>query len=129
MKQVMVIGGGPAGMEASSKLSQLGYSVTLVEQAEKLGGKLNQWDRLFPNGKPAKELLHEIQQSLSKGVKPILNTTLSEIQKDNNLFIAMLSDGSKVTSDAILVTSGFELFDARRKEEYGYGIYDNVITS
>lgn len=29
---------------------------------------------------------------------------------------------------AIIVTTGFELFDARKKEEYGYGVYDNVIT-
>jgi len=29
---------------------------------------------------------------------------------------------------AIIVTTGFNLFDARLKEEYGFGIYDNVIT-
>lgn len=125
----MVIGGGPAGMEASSRLAQLGYSVTLVEKTEKLGGKLNEWDRLFPNGKLASELLQDIHKSLQNGVKSILNTTLSDIQRDNKRFIATLSNGNEVTSDAILVTSGFEVFDAHRKEEYGYGIYDNVITS
>ena len=30
---------------------------------------------------------------------------------------------------AIIVATGYNLFDARKKEEYGYGIYDNVITS
>jgi heterodisulfide reductase subunit A len=29
---------------------------------------------------------------------------------------------------AIIVATGFELFDAREKDEYGYGIYPNVIT-
>jgi len=29
---------------------------------------------------------------------------------------------------AIVVSTGYELFDARSKEEYGYGIYPNVIT-
>ena len=29
----------------------------------------------------------------------------------------------------MVVCSGFDLFDATLKEEYGYGIYDNVITS
>jgi len=29
---------------------------------------------------------------------------------------------------AIIVASGYNLFDARKKEEYGYGVYDNVIT-
>ncbi|MBE8539030.1 CoB-CoM heterodisulfide reductase HdrA2 [Geoglobus acetivorans] len=30
---------------------------------------------------------------------------------------------------AVIVATGFRPFDARRKEEYGYGIYRNVITS
>ena len=34
-----------------------------------------------------------------------------------------------MNADAVIVATGFDLFDARRKEEYGYGIYDNVITS
>jgi len=29
---------------------------------------------------------------------------------------------------AIIVATGYNLFNARKKEEYGYGIYDNVIT-
>jgi heterodisulfide reductase subunit A len=29
----------------------------------------------------------------------------------------------------LLIATGFDLFEARKKEEYGYGIYDNVITS
>ena len=40
-----------------------------------------------------------------------------------------LADGRRLECDAVAVCSGFELFDARIKEEYGYGIYDNVFTS
>ncbi len=29
---------------------------------------------------------------------------------------------------AIILTTGYDLFDAKKKEEYGYGVYDNVIT-
>jgi len=29
----------------------------------------------------------------------------------------------------VIVATGYDVFDARKKEEYGYGIYDNVITS
>jgi heterodisulfide reductase subunit A len=32
-------------------------------------------------------------------------------------------------ADAVIVATGFDLFKSARKEEYGYGIYDNVITS
>ena len=34
-----------------------------------------------------------------------------------------------VTANSLLLTTGFDIFEAERKEEYGYGIYENVITS
>jgi len=34
----------------------------------------------------------------------------------------------EVEVGAIIVATGFNLFDSRKKEEYGYGVYDNVIT-
>ncbi|MDD4638556.1 MAG: FAD-dependent oxidoreductase, partial [Bacteroidales bacterium] len=37
--------------------------------------------------------------------------------------------GEKIDSGAIVIASGFSLFDARIKEEYGYGIYRRVITN
>jgi len=35
----------------------------------------------------------------------------------------------KITVDTIVVATGFDIFDARRKAVYGYGRYENVITS
>jgi heterodisulfide reductase subunit A2 len=128
-KQILVIGGGIAGTEASVRLSGLGYQITLVEQSDKLGGKLNQWDRLFPEQKPAKELQQILVKGLNTNIKPLLNTTVCDIQKNNGKFKATLSDGQTIVSDAVLLSTGYDLFDARKKEEYGYGIYDNVITS
>lgn len=40
-KKVMVIGGGPAGMETARTLAERGHQVTLFERARKLGGQLN----------------------------------------------------------------------------------------
>ncbi len=39
-KKVVIIGGGPAGMEAAQVASSRGHQVTLYEKAEKLGGAL-----------------------------------------------------------------------------------------
>lgn len=128
-KKVLVIGGGVAGTETSVKLSEMGYQVTIVEQSDKLGGKLNQWDRLFPNQQPAKDLLQTLKKSLNQNIKPFYNTTVSHIKKENNDFIATLSDGQNINANALVLSTGFDIFNARKKEEYGYGIYDNVITS
>ena len=39
---VIVIGGGPSGLAAATKLAEKGYSVGLVERKEELGGILDQ---------------------------------------------------------------------------------------
>ena len=129
MKHILVIGGGVAGIEASAKLSNLGYAVTIVEQSDKLGGKLNQWDRLFPHNLPAKDLLQKLKSSLGNSVQKYMNTEVASIQKSKNQFFYSLKNGEDLKADAILISTGFEVFNARKKEEYGYGIYDNVITS
>lgn len=47
-KRVVIIGGGIAGMQAAVTLSEMGIASVIVEKEERLGGKLNRWDRLFP---------------------------------------------------------------------------------
>lgn len=129
MKHILVVGGGVAGLEASKMLSAMGYTVSLVEQSDTLGGKLNQWDRLFPECKPASELLNNLQSGIPSSVNKNLTTCLQQVQRNGPIFHVLLSNGVELDIDAILVTIGFDVFNASYKEEYGYGIYDNVITS
>ncbi|MDP4209927.1 MAG: FAD-dependent oxidoreductase [Bacteroidota bacterium] len=129
MKHVVVIGGGVAGMEASAKLSEMGVAVSIVEKADKLGGKLNRWDRLFPNSRPASDLLAKLQSGMGKDIRKYVNAEVSSVRQSLKQFDIALSNGEDFKADAILISTGFDVFDAHRKEEYGYGIYDNVITS
>lgn len=46
-KRVLVIGGGPGGMEAAATAAELGHEVTLVEGGDRLGGALF-WTSLMP---------------------------------------------------------------------------------
>jgi len=39
-RRVLVVGGGPAGMEASHRLADAGHDVTLAEASDRLGGRL-----------------------------------------------------------------------------------------
>lgn len=125
---VLIVGGGPAGLEASAQLQGMGYNVILIERSEHLGGHLAQWDRLFPDGVPAKEALDSLMSRMN-GVKCFSDTEVQSINRLDKSYNVILSNGITVLADAVLMTTGFDLFQAGKKEEYGYGIYDHVITN
>ena len=130
-KHVVVIGGGVAGLEVAGQLSKVGIEVSLVEKENKTGGHLNDWYKLFPdrrNSTEVKEYLDDI--ILNEGNKVYLtNTTIEKLNRKRNHFSITTNEGKEMTADAVIVATGFDLFKSARKEEYGYGIYDNVITS
>jgi len=45
---VMVVGGGISGIQASLDLASAGFKVYLVEKSPSLGGKMAQLDKTFP---------------------------------------------------------------------------------
>ncbi len=45
---VMVVGGGISGIQASLDLADAGYRVYLVEKAPAIGGKMAQLDKTYP---------------------------------------------------------------------------------
>ena len=125
---ILIIGGGPAGLEASAQLQRMGYNVILIEKDSSLGGHLAKWDRLFPDGVPADEVLGGLIRS-TEGVKLFTETEIRAINRLEKSYNVRLTNGITVLSDAVLIASGFDLFNAVKKEEYGYGIYDRVITN
>lgn len=128
MKNVVIIGGGPSGLEASAQLQKLGYNVILVEKSSYLGGHLAHWDRLFPSGEEAKNVLDKLVSQIG-GVKYFLDTEVQSVNLLDKSYNVILTNGITVLADALLIASGFELFKAEKKEEYGYGIYERVITN
>lgn len=130
MKNILIIGGGIAGMEASKQLALLNYRVILVEKKPELGGHVLNWDRLFPNRRPSKEVISHLKEGvMHNNITVHTNTDILSLRKEGDKFHADLSGQKGIEADALLLTTGYDLFDAHRKEEYGYGIYNNVITS
>jgi heterodisulfide reductase subunit A len=129
MKSVAIIGGGVAGMEAAAKLVKLGYVVSIIEKNDRLGGRLNQWHALFPARMPSDDLLNKLKKEISSGINIVFNAEVTGIERNDDGFAVQINKSRMITSNAVLLSTGFELFEAERKEEYGYGIYDNVITS
>ena len=128
-KHIVVIGAGPAGLETSANLSKMGFNVTLVEREASTGGHLKKWHALFPSLMSGKDALENITKGLSKSVKLQANTKVTGLEAINDYFTVTGHNGWQVKADSVVLTTGFQLFDARRKEEYGFGIYENVITS
>ncbi len=125
---ILIVGGGPAGLEASAQLQRLGYNVILIERSHTLGGHLAKWDRLFPDSVPAEKELNYLLSRMD-GVKCFTDTEVHSINRLDRSFNVILSNGITVLADAVLMASGFDLFESGKKEEYGYGIYDKVITN
>jgi len=126
---VIVIGAGPAGLETSANLAKMGFKVTLVEKEEHTGGHLKKWHALFPSLMPGSEVLETIKNGLNSNVSLQTRTKVTGVESVNDYFTVSGHNGWQGKADAIVLTTGFQLFEASRKEEYGYGIYENVITS
>lgn len=127
-ENIVIIGGGLAGMEAAKQLLLLGYNPILVEQRDHLGGHVAQWHRLFPDMSPAQDLVRRLGGEIMEA-NIFLETKVTYVNRLQNGYLVMLSNGVNIPCRALLVASGFKLFDASRKEEYGYGVYDHVVTN
>ena len=126
--KILIIGAGPAGLETAYQLKKLGLTPTIIERNDKLGGHLAQWDRLFPSSDDAEELLEKLEEQV-EGIEIKLNTRVVNIERQGQSFHVTLSNNKTLDADAIILCTGFDLFKAEKKQEYGYGIYNNVITN
>lgn len=125
-KRVAVIGGGIAGMQTALRLKQSGIDPVIIERDEELGGKIRNWYVLFPTFTPAADVLGELKSRVAAaGIEVRQGTCATAVEPK----CVTLATGERIECDAVALCSGFTLFDARIKEEYGYGIYDNVYTS
>ena len=73
-KKIMVVGGGPAGMEACRVAALRGHAVTLIEKAESLGGQLN-IASVPPHKDEMNQFTHYLTEQIGKlGVETRLRT-------------------------------------------------------
>ena len=119
-------GGGFAGRRTALGLGERGGGVLFVEKENELGGKPRHWHVLFPSFTPASEVLTELRRRINASDIEVL--TGAEVVSLTSKSVS-LRDGRELACDSVVLCSGFTLFDAAIKEEYGYGIYDNVFTS
>ena len=127
-QKVAVIGAGIAGLEAARQLLSLGYEPVLIEKEDHAGGHVARWNRLFPDKAPAAPLVESLLEQ-TRGATLILRARIPSAVRLADGYNILLADGTSVQVRAILMATGFSLFPAEKKEEYGYGIYDRVLTN
>ncbi|MCQ2072706.1 MAG: FAD-dependent oxidoreductase [Bacteroidaceae bacterium] len=130
MKKVAIIGAGPAGIEAAAALAKMGVSAVLFEKSETPLKNLQDKAFLFPNFQPAQEIADDLAgKLLTDGITAVFGTDITDVKWLGTEWKLFDAKGQTYVADAVLIASGYQVFDAHRKEELGYGIYKGVITS
>ena len=132
---VLVIGGGPAGMEAAHALADVGARAILVEKRPVLGGTPDEasYAALTPHLGSAQDALDRLRAGVEDpSIDVRLGTQLTRCSGSVGDFKVTLAgpDGESTAEvGAIVVATGFQHFDPGRETQmYGYYEYPDVIT-
>ena len=136
MKPILVIGAGPAGLEAARGIGNLGGKALLVERADVLGGMpiLEHYAGLTPDRQDAESAIGAIVADVTSnpGVEVRTGTQVVAVEGQAPALRVTLRAGGKeeqVEVAAAIVATGFQHFDPGRETQmYGYYEFDDVIT-
>ena len=133
--RVLVVGGGPAGLEAARGIADLGTPVLLVEAKQTLGG--TPWESyatLTPHLAPTRELMAAVKEAVESHPLIDVRTATRVVASEGaagHFQVTLAHDGTRAVepAGAVVVATGFQHFDPGRETQmYGYYEYDDVIT-
>jgi heterodisulfide reductase subunit A len=135
-ENILIIGGGPAGLEAARGVADLGYRAVLVEKRNRLGGTpiSANYAALTHGMRDASEVIGEMVAAVSGDplVDVRVSAAVTGLSGGAGDFRATLQENGQSTTveaGAIIVATGFDHFDpARANQQYGYYQYPDVIT-
>lgn len=132
---VLVIGGGPAGLEAARAIATIGGRALLVERRPVLGGTPDEsnYAALTPRMGSAQDALDVLRAGVvDPNIDVRVETTVtgcSGLVGDFSVTLAGPAGESVEGVGAIIVATGFQHFDPGRETQmYGYYEYPDVIT-
>jgi len=133
---VLIIGGGIAGIRAAQVLAAPDRKVYLVEKSPSLGGKVKGFDKLFTKMGSASALIENELRNM-EGDENIEVFTDSEVEQILGFFgnfeIKVVNKATSEERDfnvgAVILATGFDLMDIKGLPQYGYGKLDDVYTS
>ena len=135
----LVIGGGVAGLQAALDIADAGYQVYLAEKEADLGGHVAEFPRTFPTLEDVRALLSALVEraQVHPSIQLLTSSRVAAVDGFIGNFRVQVNTGNEdsgslsstdLTVGAIIVATGFDTFDARLKPEFGYAVYDRVIT-
>ncbi|HAL57331.1 MAG TPA: pyridine nucleotide-disulfide oxidoreductase [Bacteroidetes bacterium] len=133
---ILIVGGGPAGLEAARGIAEIGYKAILVEKRDRLGGTPDEasYAALTPHFKNTDDVLGAMIGAITSNplVEIRTGSTVKECSGAAGDFAVTLSKDGKeevVSTGAIILATGFDHFDPGRETQmYGYYEHDDVIT-
>jgi quinone-modifying oxidoreductase, subunit QmoB len=137
-KDILVVGGGVAGMSAAINAAKAGYGVVLVEKGDELGGNMAKFTKQFPKGPdytklvdtPVADLKDEIAKSDKIRVKTA--SSVAKISGEPGLFdvtIIGAAGEEVIRMGSVIQAIGWKPYDAKNLEHLGYGVSPDVITN
>jgi heterodisulfide reductase subunit A len=134
--RVLIVGGGPAGLEAARTVADLGYSAILIEKRDRLGGMpdFGQYAKLTHNFRDAAEVTDQMVGTVTEAseVEVFTNSQLVDIKGESGNFVATVKNGSdaeSVKAGAVILATGFQHFDPGHETQYyNYYSFPDVIT-
>ena len=133
---VLVVGGGIAGIAASRVLASPDRKVYLVEKTSSLGGKVKSFDKLFTRMESGPAMLERELKSLQgkENVKVLFNSEVEQILGFFGNFkvkVAKKSTNEELNFDvgAIVLATGFDLQNPSKFPQYGYEKLNDIYTS
>jgi heterodisulfide reductase subunit A len=132
---IVVVGGGVAGVSAALNMAERGSNVTLVERDRVLGGQAMAVCCKAIDGKCqlCGACLLSDRLSLARECEAIdirTQTTVERVERTNGGFSLQLAGATStsLSADAVILATGFDHVDAHTKGPYGYGILPSVTT-
>lgn len=134
MGNVLVVGSGIAGMQASLDLADFGHKVFLLEKDEELGGNLKNLSEIFPTHQKASDMLSAYLDEIRarSNITVMKRTEILDFSGSFPKFLVSVRtpNGTKdLAVNAVTLATGFQPYNPSPLKRYGYGRFKDVVTS
>lgn len=134
--KILIIGGGPSGLESARCVAELGGEAILIEKRERLGGTPDRenYAKLTHHWRDASEAMAEMAAAVTNNpnVEVKYQADVKSVAGNAGNFTVEIETGGTAESvqvGAVIVATGFQHFDpGRATQYYNYYSFPDVIT-